>query len=171
MKKWYQLIFRRNSSCADWDVHEREDSSGLFRTLLICQFVQDDVMVTSSSRSSWGLLFRSANWPGISIFESSYSSKTESNILKSWNSKSWNWRKFHKNWKFRKILVKSTFVFKYFKIFYKERIKLTLTYGKISKPVSNGGYSRRSGKSSPVPKWSFLTTSLKIKLGNSFDFR
>ena len=96
MKKWYQLIFRRNSSCADWDAHEREDSSGLFRTLLICQFVQDDVMVTSSSRSSWGLLFRSANWPGISIFESSYSSKTESNILKSWNSKSWNWRNFQK---------------------------------------------------------------------------
>ena len=78
---------------------------------------------------------------------------------------------FSKNWKFRKILVRSTFVFKYFEIFYKERIKLTLTYGKISKPVSNGGYSRRSDKSSPVPKWSFLTTSLKIKLGNSFDFR
>ena len=78
---------------------------------------------------------------------------------------------FSKKWVIRKILVRSTFVFKYFKIFYKERTKLTLTYGKISKPVSNGVDSRRSGKSSPVTKWSFLTTSLKIKLGNSFDFR
>ena len=128
-------------------------------------------MVTSSSRSSWGLLFRSANWPGISIFESSYSSKTESNILKSWNSKSWNWRNFQKIGNFVKFWSDPPLFSNILKFFYKERIKLTLTYGKISKPVSNGGYSRRSGKSSPVPKWSFLTTSLKIKWGNSFDFR
>ena len=84
-----------------------------------------------------------------------------------WKAEIQEWRDFQ-NPNFIKFFIRSTFVFKYFKIFYKERIKITLTYGKISKPVSNG--SCWSGKSSPVPKWSFLTTSLKTKLGNSFDF-
>ena len=83
----------------------------------------------------------------------------------------WTDEIFTKIGNFYKILVRSTFVFKYFWIFHKERTKLTLTYGKISKPESNGEYSCRSGESSPVSKRSFLTTSLKIKLGNSFDFR